>query len=129
MTEQEAPGASAGTPNGRSPSGATSPGTTPVDEQETSTAEAVRAAGQRPSAGQQVPGQAPGAAQPPVPSPGDVPGATVPAVAAAQGASPDTGIHQGEKAPGSDASTASPGAFVALAPAGHPDGEVDTRAR
>ena len=119
--DKQIPGASAGTPNGRSPSGATSPGVTPAD--------AGASPGPDEQADTQVPGQAPGSAQSPVPSPGDVAGASLPAVAAGQGASPETGIHQGEKAPGSDAATASPGAYVALAPQGHPDGEVDTRAR
>ncbi|HEU0102738.1 MAG TPA: hypothetical protein VFR07_10510 [Mycobacteriales bacterium] len=121
MTEQQTPGSSAGTVHGRSPSGATSPGTTPADAAPTDVDE-----GQPDT---QVPGQEPGSAASPVPSPGDVPGASLPAVAAGQGASPATGIDQGEKSEGSDATTASPGAFVALAPPGHPDGEVDTRAR
>ena len=110
MSEQT-PSASAGSPNGRSPSGATSPGTTPVDEAP------VDEAPERSGDDEHVETQAPG----------DVPGASLPAVAAGQGPSPET--PAGEKAPDSDAATASPGAFVALAPAGHPDGEVDTRAR
>lgn len=126
MSEQDVPGASAGTQNGRSPSGATSPGTTPADagpaDAEPAGADAAPPEGQ-------VPGQQPGAAVSPVPSPGDVPGASVPRVAAAEGASPADGIHQGDKEPGSDSSVASPGAYVALAAQGHPDGEVDTRAR
>ena len=122
MTQQDLPGAAAGTPNGRSPSGATSPGTSPAD--------AAPASGDGNELDEaQVPGQAPGTAVSPVPSPGDVPGASLPAVAASQGPSPDTGIDQGHKAPGSDSSVASPGAYVALSPPGHPDGEVDTRMR
>lgn len=121
MSEQTPPASAAGTPNGRSPSGATSPGTTPAD--------AHPVDGPEEQAEGQVPGQAPGTAASPVPSPGDVPGASLPAVAAGQGASPADGIHEGDKAPDSDASIASPGAYVALSPPGHPDGEVDTRAR
>lgn len=121
MTAREQDGVAAGIPNGRSPSGATSPGTTPAD--------AAPASGSQPEPPTQVPGQAPGVSVSPVPSPGDVPGASVPAVSAGEGASPEDGIHQGEKAPGSDSSIASPGSFVALAAPGHPDGEVDTRTR
>ena len=121
--------AAAGTPNGRSPSGATSAGSgtddtgapehPPVQADATSGAPVAR----------HVPGQLPGAAVPPVPSPGDVPGASLPNVAVGEAPSPETGIHAGEKSEGSDATTASPGSFVALAPPGHPDGEVDTRTR
>jgi hypothetical protein len=46
------------------------------------------------------------------------------AVQAAQGPSPDDGVHAGEKDEGSDAS---PGAWTAAAAPGKPDGEVDTR--
>lgn len=122
MSEQ-APSAAAGIPNGRSPSGATSPGAAPSDA--TPDGPDPAAQEQPPT---QVPGQAPGSAVQPVPSPGDVLGASLPAVAAGQGASPATGIVEGESE-GSDSAVASPGAYVALAPPGHPDGEVDTRAR
>lgn len=74
-----------------------------------------------------VPGQQPGVAASPVPSPGEAPGASLPGVQAAQGASPDDGVHAGEKAEGSDASVSSPGAWTATAVPGKPDGEVDTR--
>ncbi len=122
MTTQ--PGAaSAGMPGGRAPSGATSSGVTPDDVADRPASDAVDdTAGPE----QHVAGQAAGSASP-VPSPGDVPGAGVPAVSVAQGASPEDGIHAGEKAPGSDASITSPAAAVALAVPGHPDGEVDTR--
>ncbi len=122
MTDQEPAAASAGTPGGRSPSGATSPGSSPADASPQTPTPDGEPDGQ-------VPGQAPGVAVAPVPSPGDVPGASLPGVAAGQGPSPQTGVHAGEKAPDSDATTASPGAYVALSPPGHPDGEVDTRAR
>ena len=82
--------------------------------------------GEREGAGA-VPGQPPGVAAPPVPTPGAAPGTTVPAVQAAQGASPDDGISAGDKDAGSDASVSSPGAWTATAPPGKPDGEVDTR--
>lgn len=116
------PGAAAGTPNGLSPSGATSPGGTPPERPRPDDADV---AGEQ----RQVPGQPPGTVASPVPSPGDVPGASLPGVAAGEGASPDDGISQGDKGPDSDSSVASPGSFVALAPPGHPDGEVDTRVR
>lgn len=121
MSEQQVPGTGAGIPGGRSPSGAVSPGTTPAD------AEPATAHDEQGDTA--TPGQAPGTGQTPVPSPGDVPGAAVPAVQAAEAASPEDGIVQGEKSPGSDAAVASPGSFTALAVPGHPDGEVDTRAR
>jgi hypothetical protein len=123
MTEStDIPGTSAGTPNGLSPSGATSSGTTASDE--------GRDGGpaEQPTS-RQVPGQLPGTAVSPVPSPGDVPGASVPAVSVGEGPSPQDGVHAGDKGPDSDASVASPGSYVALAAPGHPDGEVDTRAR
>lgn len=120
MTEQQPSQAAAGIPNGRSPSGATSSGTSAADE---------APAGGHEQGPSQVPGQLPGEAVSPVPSPGDVPGASLPAVAAGEGPSPEDGISEGEKAPGSDAATASPGSYVALSPPGHPDGEVDTRMR
>ena len=50
-----------------------------------------------------------------------------PGVRAAQGPSPEDGIHAGEKAEGSDAGVTSPGAWTAIAAPGKPDGEVDTR--
>lgn len=63
----------------------------------------------------------------PVPAPGD-PGSSAGAgVRAAQGPSPQDGIPAGEKAPDSDASVSSPGAWTAVAAPGKPDGEVDTR--
>ena len=43
------------------------------------------------------------------------------------GCEPEDGIHAGDKAPDSDASVTSPGAWTALAAPGAPDGEVDTR--
>lgn len=76
-----------------------------------------------------VPGQLPGDPVQPVPSPGTPAGTVTPGVEAAQGPSPQDGIHAGTKDEGSDASVASPGAFTALAPPGKPDGEVDTRSR
>jgi hypothetical protein len=120
MSEQKPSESAAGVQNGRSPSGATSAGTSAADEAPT---------GGSGNAETQVPGQPPGSAMSPVPSPGDVPGASVPAVAAGEGPSPEDGIHGGEKTEGSDASVASPGSYVALSPPGHPDGEVDTRMR
>ena len=63
-----------------------------------------------------------------VPAPGHRDSSAGPGVRTAQGASPEDGIHQGDKAPGSDASVTSPGAWTAIAAPGHPDGEVDTRA-
>jgi hypothetical protein len=71
-----------------------------------------------------VPGQLPGTSASPVPSPGDD---TSPGVRAAQGPSPEDGVHAGDKADGSDAAVSSPGAWTALAAPGKPDGEVDTR--
>lgn len=123
MSEQQ-PAVAAGSPNGRSPSGATSPGSEGADAQ----------AGGPPRQDEdeldtQVPGQLPGTVASPVPSPGDVPGASLPAVAAGQGPSPQTGLDPGDKGPDSDATTVSPGAYVALSPPGHPDGQVDTRTR
>jgi len=116
----EQPGAaSAGMPGGRAPSGATGSGVSTDDVDD-------RRAGPGGAPEQHVAGQ-PAGTPSPVPSPGDVPGTSLPAVAAAQGASPGDGIHQGEKAPDSDASIASPAANVALSAPGHPDGEVDTR--
>lgn len=112
--------ASAGVPGGRAPSGATGSGVSTDDADDRPAADP----GDAPA--RHVAGQPAGTASP-VPSPGDRPGTSVPAVSAAQGASPQDGIHQGEKAPDSDASVASPAADVALAAPGHPDGEVDTR--
>ncbi len=132
MSEQDPhpvvqPSASAGIPGGRSPSGATSPGSTPADSLPAQDVPARDTSdGQPPT---QVPGQPPGAVDSPVPSPGDVPGASLPGVAAGQGASPDDGIHLGDKAPGSSSSIVSPGSQVSLSTPGHPDGEVDTRTR
>ena len=63
----------------------------------------------------------------PVPAPGHEDSSAGPGVRTAQGASPEDGIHAGDKAEGSDASVSSPGAWTALAAPGKPDGEVDTR--
>jgi hypothetical protein len=63
----------------------------------------------------------------PVPAPGDKDSSAGPGVRTAQGASPEDGIHHADKAPGSDASVTSSGAWTALAAPGSPDGEVDTR--
>lgn len=63
----------------------------------------------------------------PVPAPGHKDSSAGPGVRTAQGASPEDGIHQGDKEPGSDASITSAGAWTALAAPGAPDGEVDTR--
>lgn len=76
-----------------------------------------------------VPGQAPGQEGSPVPSPGAAPGVSSPGVRVAQGASPEDGVHAGEKSEGSDASISSPGSWTAAAAPGKPDGEVDTRSR
>ena len=62
-----------------------------------------------------------------VPAPGSSDSSAGPGVRTAQGASPEDGIVQGDKAPGSDASVTSAGAWTALAAPGRPDGEVDTR--
>ncbi len=62
-----------------------------------------------------------------VPAPGHRDSSAGPGVRTAQGASPEDGITQADKAPGSDASVTSAGAWTALAAPGHPDGEVDTR--
>ena len=64
----------------------------------------------------------------PVPAPGHSDSSAGPGVRTAQGASPQDGIVQDDKEPGSDASVTSPGAWTALAAPGAPDGEVDTRA-
>lgn len=121
--------AAAGVPGGQSPSGATAAGETAADEQqpepETVAADATSGA---PTA-RAVPGQLPGPTVPPVPVPGTPPGMTYPAVLAAEAPSPADGIEHGVKEEGSDASTASPGSYVALAPLGQPDGTNDTRAR
>ena len=73
------------------------------------------------------PGQDPAAPVAPVPAPGDPEGSAAPGVRTAQGASPEDGVHAGEKAEGSDSSVTSPGAWTAIAAPGKPDGEVDTR--
>ena len=75
----------------------------------------------------QGPGQAGASGVQAVPAPGSPDSSAGPGVRAAQGASPEDGIHAGDKAPGSDASISSPGAWTALARPGSPDGEVDTR--
>ena len=63
----------------------------------------------------------------PVPAPGHRDSSAGPGVRTAQGASPEDGIVQEDKAPGSDASVTSAGAWTAIAAPGAPDGEVDTR--
>lgn len=63
----------------------------------------------------------------PVPAPGHDDSSAGPGVRTAQGASPEDGIHAGDKDEGSDSSVSSPGAWTALAAPGKPDGEVDTR--
>ncbi len=75
----------------------------------------------------QGPGQAGATGVQPVPAPGHPDSSAGPGVRAAQGASPEDGIHAADKAPGSDASISSPGAWTALAKPGAPDGQVDTR--
>jgi hypothetical protein len=75
----------------------------------------------------QGPGQAGSQGVSAVPAPGHRDSSAGPGVRAAQGASPEDGVHAGDKEPGSDASVSSPGAWTALAAPGHPDGEVDTR--
>lgn len=117
--------AAAGTPSGRSPSGFTSAGNEPVDSAAPERPEVAADATSGAPVARQVPGQPPGPAVSPVPAPGDVPGASVPHVAVGEAPNP----AGGEKTPGSDATAASPGSYVALAPPGHPDGEVDTRTR
>jgi len=83
------------------------------------------------SANPVTPGQAVG--QPgsqgvqPVPTPGAPGSSAGPGVRTAQAASPEDGIAQGDKAPDSDSSITSSGAWTALAAPGAPDGEVDTR--
>jgi hypothetical protein len=68
------------------------------------------------------------AAVAPVPAPGHADSSAGPGVRTGQGASPEDGVHAGDKAEGSDSSVSSPGAWTALAAPGKPDGEVDTRA-
>ena len=75
----------------------------------------------------QGPGQAATQGVQAVPSPGHADSSAGPGVRAAQGDSPEDGIHAGEKSEGSDASVTSPGSWTALAAPGKPDGEVDTR--
>jgi hypothetical protein len=75
----------------------------------------------------QGPGSAGAAGVQPVPAPGHPDSSAGPGVRVAQAASPEDGISQGDKAPGSDASVTSSGAWTALAKPGAPDGEVDTR--
>ena len=62
-----------------------------------------------------------------VPAPGHAGSSAGAGVRTAQGASPEDGIDAGDKAPDSDATVTSPGAWTALAAPGKPDGEVDTR--
>jgi hypothetical protein len=75
----------------------------------------------------QGPGQAGSAGVQAVPAPGHADSSAGPGVRAAQGASPEDGIHAAEKSPGSDASVTSPGSWTSIAKPGAPDGEVDTR--
>ena len=74
------------------------------------------------------PAQDPSAPVAPVPAPGHADSSAGTGVRTAQGASPEDGVHAGEKGEDSDASISSPGAWTALAAPGKPDGEVDTRA-
>lgn len=74
-----------------------------------------------------TPAQDPAAPVAAVPAPGHEDSSAGPGVRTAQGASPQDGVHAGEKSEGSDASVSSPGAWTALAAPGKPDGEVDTR--
>jgi hypothetical protein len=74
-----------------------------------------------------TPAQDPAAPVAPVPAPGHPDSSAGPGVRAAQGASPEDGVHAGDKEEGSDASVSSPGAWTAVAAPGKPDGEVDTR--
>nr|MDP9496393.1 hypothetical protein [Actinomycetota bacterium] len=117
-----------------SPSGAASSGETATDERATDGRAPVEQAVQADATSgapvaRAVPGQLPGPAVPPVPVPGTPPGMTYPAVMVGEAPSPEDGIEHGEKSEDSDASTASPGSYVALAPPGYPDGTNDTRAR
>ena len=73
------------------------------------------------------PAQDPDAPVAPVPAPGHEDSSAGPGVRTAQGASPEDGIHAGDKDEGSDASVSSPGSWTAIAAPGKPDGEVDTR--
>jgi hypothetical protein len=75
----------------------------------------------------QGPGQAGSQGVQAVPAPGHSDSSAGPGVRAGQGASPEDGIHAGDKSAGSDASVSSPGSWTALAAPGKPDGEVDTR--
>ena len=115
--------ASAGIPAGAAPSGAVSPGSS---GDEPAAAPAAPSDEQAPRA---VPGQGTGPVVPPVPTPGAGIGVSTPGVQVGQAASPEDGIDAQDKAPDSDATTTSPGAWTALAVPGKPDGEVDTRAR
>jgi hypothetical protein len=63
----------------------------------------------------------------PVPAPGAEDSSAGPGVRAARGASPEDGVHAGEKSEDSDAAVSSPGAWTSVAAPGKPDGEVDTR--
>lgn len=73
------------------------------------------------------PAQDPAAPVAAVPAPGHADSSAGPGVRTAQAASPEDGVHAGEKDEDSDASISSPGAWTALAAPGQPDGEVDTR--
>jgi hypothetical protein len=120
--------ASAGIPSGGGPSGAVEAGHVPEDARDEQVA-VERGPASGGESAQAVPGQPPVPQVPPVPVPGAAPGTSVPGVQAAQASSPEDGVVGGEKAPGSDASVSSPGAWTALAVPGKPDGEVDTRSR
>jgi hypothetical protein len=80
-----------------------------------------------PGANPVAPAQDPAAPVAAVPAPGHEDSSAGPGVRTAQGASPEDGVHAGDKSEGSDASVSSPGAWTALAAPGTPDGEVDTR--
>jgi hypothetical protein len=118
--------AAAGVPAGGAPSGAVEAGHLPEDARDD---RVPVDRGPEGDGARAVPGQAPTSQAPPVPVPGAAAGTSVPGVQAAQGPSPEDGIHAGDKAAGSDASVSSPGAWTALAVPGKPDGEVDTRSR
>ena len=99
----------------------------PEDREHTTVAQAGSDSEANPVTSAQGPGQAGSQGVQAVPAPGHPDSSAGPGVRAAQGASPEDGIHAGDKDAGSDASVSSPGAWTAIAAPGHPDGEVDTR--
>ena len=99
----------------------------PEDRQSTTVEQAGSDGEANPVSAAQGPGQAGAAGVQAVPAPGHADSSAGPGVRAAQGASPEDGISHADKAPGSDASVTSSGAWTALAKPGAPDGEVDTR--